>query len=60
MPRRLRIAATALGLAAGLLGLPQRLPAGGYVATYRVISADTDVVYGGNFFNIGAPGTGRW
>jgi len=39
------------------VGLPAHLPDGTYVATYRVISADTHVVYGGNDFNIGAPGT---
>lgn len=39
------------------VGMPAHLPSGTYVATYRVISADTHVVYGGNVFNIGAPGT---
>ncbi len=40
------------------VGLKPGLPHGTYVATYRVISADTHVVYGGNVFSIGAPGTG--
>jgi len=39
------------------VGLPAHLPDGTYVATYRVISADTHIVYGGNVFSIGAPGT---
>jgi copper transport protein len=39
------------------VGLPAHLPDGTYVATYRVISADTHVVYGGNTFSIGALGS---
>jgi copper transport protein len=35
------------------VGLPARLPDGTYTATYRVISADTHIVYGGLVFNIG-------
>jgi copper transport protein len=35
------------------VGLPSRLPDGTYTATYRVISADTHIVYGGLVFNIG-------
>jgi len=35
------------------VGLPRALPAGTYTATYRVISADTHIVYGGLVFNIG-------
>ena len=35
------------------VGLPASLPAGTYTATYRVISADTHIVYGGLVFNIG-------
>jgi copper transport protein len=35
------------------VGLPAQLPAGTYTATYRVISADTHIVYGGLVFNIG-------
>jgi copper transport protein len=38
------------------VGLKPRLPAGTYTATYRVISADTHIVYGGMVFNIGHPG----
>jgi len=33
--------------------LPAHLPDGTYTATYRVISADTHIVYGGLVFNIG-------
>jgi copper transport protein len=32
------------------------LPDGTYTATYRVVSADTHIVYGGVVFNIGHPG----
>ncbi len=35
------------------VGLKSHLPAGTYTATYRVISADTHIVYGGLVFNIG-------
>jgi copper transport protein len=35
------------------VGLPSKLPDGTYTATYRVISADTHIVYGGLVFNIG-------
>ncbi len=35
------------------VGLKSGLPDGTYVATYRVISADTHIVYGGAEFNIG-------
>ncbi len=35
------------------VGLPAKLPDGTYTATYRVISADTHIVYGGLVFNIG-------
>jgi copper transport protein len=38
------------------VGLKPHLPAGTYTATYRVISADTHIVYGGVVFNIGHPG----
>jgi copper transport protein len=38
------------------VGLKPGLPDGTYTATYRVISADTHVVYGGLVFNIGHPG----
>jgi copper transport protein len=38
------------------VGLRPHLPAGTYTATYRVISADTHIVYGGVVFNIGHPG----
>jgi copper transport protein len=39
------------------VGLKPHLPDGTYTATYRVISADTHIVYGGMVFNIGHPGT---
>jgi copper transport protein len=35
------------------VGLPSHLPDGTYTATYRVVSADTHIVYGGLVFNIG-------
>jgi copper transport protein len=35
------------------VGLKAHLPDGTYTATYRVISADTHIVYGGLVFNIG-------
>jgi copper transport protein len=35
------------------VGLPPHLPDGTYTATYRVISADTHIVYGGLVFNLG-------
>jgi copper transport protein len=35
------------------VGLQPQLPDGTYTATYRVISADTHIVYGGLVFNIG-------
>jgi copper transport protein len=35
------------------VGLPASLPDGTYTATYRVISADTHIVYGGLVFSIG-------
>jgi copper transport protein len=38
------------------VGLKQNLPDGTYTATYRVISADTHIVYGGLVFSIGHPG----
>jgi copper transport protein len=38
------------------VGLKADLPAGTYTATYRVISADTHIVYGGLVFNIGHAG----
>ncbi len=38
------------------VGLKPALPAGTYTATYRVISADTHIVYGGLVFNIGHAG----
>jgi copper transport protein len=38
------------------VGLKPGLPDGTYTATYRVISADTHVVYGGVVFNIGHAG----
>jgi len=41
------------------VGLKAGLPDGTYTATYRVISADTHIVYGGLVFNIGHPGTSR-
>jgi len=38
------------------VGLKPRLPDGTYTGTYRVISADTHIVYGGLVFSIGHPG----
>jgi copper transport protein len=38
------------------VGLKRGLPDGTYTATYRVISADTHIVYGGLVFNIGRAG----
>ncbi|HEX4837976.1 MAG TPA: CopD family protein [Solirubrobacteraceae bacterium] len=38
------------------VGLKPGLPDGTYTATYRVISADTHIVYGGLVFNIGHAG----
>src|SRR5271154_1881228 len=38
------------------VGLERGLPDGTYTATYRVISADTHVVYGGLVFNLGHAG----
>lgn len=38
------------------VGLKPHLPAGTYTGTYRVISADTHIVYGGLVFNIGHAG----
>ena len=38
------------------VGLKPNLPDGTYTATYRVISADTHIVYGGLVFNLGHPG----
>jgi copper transport protein len=38
------------------VGLKAHLPDGTYTATYRVISADTHIVYGGLVFNIGHAG----
>jgi copper transport protein len=38
------------------VGLKPNLPDGTYTATYRVISADTHIVYGGLVFSIGHPG----
>ena len=38
------------------VGLKPHLPDGTYTATYRVISADTHIVYGGLVFNIGHAG----
>lgn len=38
------------------VGLMSGLPDGTYTATYRVISADTHIVYGGLVFNIGHAG----
>ena len=35
------------------VGLKPHLPDGTYTGTYRVISADTHIVYGGLVFNIG-------
>ncbi|HUA73881.1 MAG TPA: CopD family protein [Solirubrobacteraceae bacterium] len=37
------------------VGLKRGLPDGTYTATYRVISADTHIVYGGLVFNVGRP-----
>src|SRR5580692_1179292 len=37
------------------VGLKPGLPDGTYTATYRVISADTHIVYGGLSFSIGHP-----
>jgi copper transport protein len=39
------------------VGLKPGLPDGTYTGTYRVISADTHIVYGGLVFNIGHAGT---
>jgi copper transport protein len=39
------------------VGLKPGLPDGTYTATYRVISADTHIVYGGLVFNIGHAGS---
>ena len=38
------------------VGLKPDLPDGTYTGTYRVISADTHIVYGGLVFNIGHAG----
>jgi len=38
------------------VGLKPRLPDGSYTGTYRVISADTHIVYGGLVFSIGHAG----
>jgi copper transport protein len=38
------------------VGLKANLPDGTYTGTYRVISADTHIVYGGLVFSIGHPG----
>ena len=38
------------------VGLRPGLPDGTYTATYRVVSADTHIVYGGFVFSIGHPG----
>src|SRR5581483_7811705 len=38
------------------VGLKPHLPDGTYTATYRVISADTHIVYGGLVFNLGRAG----
>ena len=38
------------------VGLKAHLPDGTYTATYRVVSADTHIVYGGLVFNIGHAG----
>jgi copper transport protein len=38
------------------VGLRPGLPDGTYTATYRVVSADTHIVYGGLVFSIGHPG----
>lgn len=40
------------------VGLEAGLPDGTYTATYRVISADTHIVYGGLVFNLGHPSAG--
>ena len=40
------------------VGLKPHLPDGTYTGTYRVISADTHIVYGGLVFNIGHAGRG--
>ena len=40
------------------VGLKPNLPDGTYTATYRVISADTHIVYGGLVFSIGHAGAG--
>ncbi|MCW2981209.1 MAG: copper resistance protein CopC, partial [Solirubrobacterales bacterium] len=40
------------------VGLEPNLPDGTYTATYRVISADTHIVYGGLVFNLGHPSAG--
>jgi copper transport protein len=37
------------------VGLKARLPEGTYTGTYRVVSADTHIVYGGLVFSIGHP-----
>jgi copper transport protein len=37
------------------VGLKPGLPDGTYTATYRVVSADTHIVYGGLVFNVGHP-----
>jgi copper transport protein len=37
------------------VGLKPGLPHGTYIATYRVVSADTHIVSGGSVFSIGAP-----
>ena len=39
------------------VGLKAHLPDGTYTATYRVISADTHIVYGGLVFNVGHAST---
>jgi copper transport protein len=39
------------------VGLKPGLPDGTYTATYRVVSADTHIVYGGLIFNVGHAGT---
>jgi copper transport protein len=38
------------------VGLKPHLPDGTYTGTYRVISADTHIVYGGLVFSVGHPG----
>jgi copper transport protein len=40
------------------VGLEPNLPEGTYTATYRVISADTHIVYGGLVFNLGHASAG--